>query len=167
MIAGLYARGFVAYKVASNGDVLYMERRRYAPDREALGLQEAVDGLSSSQTDQSIEEVKALIEPSEPIVFVDPENRWPDTELSIYRRFFFVEREGVDWGAPPDDEAALRELKRLQDQGVKYLVFLWSAFWWLETHPCLFRELQSRACYSQKPAAHRISTSTEALCGRV
>jgi FkbM family methyltransferase len=146
LVADLYARGFVAYKDASHGDVLCMERRGHSLDREALDLQDAIDGLSSLQTDQSIEEVRALIPPSETIVFVDPENRWTEAELSVYRRFFFVEHDGVDWGAPGDDEAALRELDRLQANGVRYLIFLWSAFWWLETYPRLFEELQSRAC---------------------
>ena len=145
LVTDLYARGFVAYKVASHGDVLCMERRGHALDREALELQEAIDGLSSLQTDQSIEEVRAVVAPLEPVVLVDQENRWTEAELSVYRRFFFVEHEGGDWGAPSDDEAALRELKRLQGHGVRYLIFLWSAFWWLETYPRLFEELQSRA----------------------
>ena len=146
LISDLYARGFVAYKEASHGDVLCMERRGHPLDREALALQEAIDGLSSSQTDQSFEEVRALIAPREAIAFVDPENRWTDAELSVYRRFFFVERDGVDWGPPADDEAALQELERLQGQGVRFLIFLWLAFWWLETYPRLFEELQSRSC---------------------
>jgi FkbM family methyltransferase len=155
LISDLYARGFVAYKDASHGDVLCMERRGHPldrEDREALALQEAFDALSSSQTDQSIEEVRALIAPTEAIAFVDPENRWTDAELSVYRRFFFVERDGVDWGAPADDEAALQELERLQRQGIRYLIFLWSAFWWLETYPRLFEELQSRSrCLLRNP----------------
>ena len=145
LVSNLYVRGFVAYKIASHGDVLCMERRNHPPPWEALALQEAIDGLSSSQTDQSIEEVRALIAPTETIAFVDPENRWTDAELSVYRRFFFVERDGVDWGAPVDDETALQELKRLQGKGVRYLIFLWSAFWWLETYPRLFEELQSHS----------------------
>jgi FkbM family methyltransferase len=161
LITDLYARGFVAYNDESHGDVLCMERRRHALDREALDLQDAVNGLSSLETDKSIEEVKALIQPSEPIVFVDPENRWTQVELSIYQRFFFVEHDGVDWGAPSDDEAALRELKRLQGQEVKYLIFLWSAFWWLETYPRLFQELQRCACCvlrNQRPIIFQLQT---------
>jgi FkbM family methyltransferase len=146
LISDLYAREFVAYKDASHGDVLCIERRGDRLDREVLALQEAINGLAGSQTDQSIEEVRALIPPGEPVAFVDPENRWTDAELSAYRRFFFVERNGVDWGAPVNDEAALQELERLQRQGVRYLIFLFSAFWWLEIFPRLFEELQSRSC---------------------
>jgi FkbM family methyltransferase len=152
LISDLYARGFVAYKDASQGDVLCMERRGERLDREVLDLQEAIDGLAGFQTDQSIEEVRALIAPMERIAFIDPENRWTDAELSIYRRFFFVESDGVDWGAPSDDDAALQELKRLQDQGVRYLIFLWSAFWWQEIYPRLFEELQSHSrCLLRNP----------------
>ena len=49
LISDLYARGFVAYKDASHGDVLCMERRKPPLDREALALQEAIDGLSGSR----------------------------------------------------------------------------------------------------------------------
>ena len=152
LISDLYARGFVAYKDVSQGDVLCMERRAHPVDGEALALQEAIDGLTGSQTDKSIEEVRALIAPTEAIAFVDPEYRWTDSELSVYRRFFFVERDGVDWGGPVDDEAALQQLKRLEGQGVRYLIFLWTAFWWLETYPRLFEELQSRSrCLLRNP----------------
>ena len=146
LVSDLYARGFVAYKDASHGDVLCMERRGRQLNRAALNLQAAIEGLAGLQTDQSIEEVRALIAPGEPIALVDPEYRWTDAELSLYRRFFFVERDGVDWGAPADDEAALQQLERLQGQGVRYLIFLWSAFWWQQIYPRLFEELQSRSC---------------------
>ena len=152
LISDLYARGFVAYKDASRGDVLCMERRVHPLDREALALEEATDGLTGFHTDKSIQEVRKLIAPDEAIALVDPEYRWTDSELSVYRRSFFVERDGVDWGAPIDDEAALQELERLKGKGVRYLIFLTTAFWWQEIYPRLFEELQSRSrCLLRNP----------------
>ena len=50
----------------------------------------------------------------------------------------------MDWGAPADDEAALQELKRLKARASDTW-FSYGAFWWLETYPRLFEELQSHS----------------------
>ncbi|HEX2476600.1 MAG TPA: hypothetical protein VHK01_17740, partial [Lacipirellulaceae bacterium] len=44
----------------------------------------------------------------------------------------FVERNGAYWGPPADDDSAIRELIRLQRQGIDYVVFGKPAFWWLD-----------------------------------
>ena len=48
------------------------------------------------------------------------------------RRFSFLEREGVYWGSPPDDQTAIEELERLRGQGAGFLIVAWPAFWWLD-----------------------------------
>lgn len=45
----------------------------------------------------------------------------------------FPERDGVYWGAPADDAAAVAELERVRARGAAALVVAWPAFWWL-TH---------------------------------
>jgi hypothetical protein len=47
----------------------------------------------------------------------------------------FLEQDGVYWGRPADDEAAIAEIERQQKNGVNVMVFTWQAFWWLE-HYC-------------------------------
>lgn len=47
-------------------------------------------------------------------------------------------------GMPADDEAAIRELKRLCRQGADFFVFSWPSFWWFEYYPRFFQHLQSR-----------------------
>lgn len=44
----------------------------------------------------------------------------------------FVEREGVYWGPPDGDEAAIVELERLKNKGGRFLAFAWVSFWWLQ-----------------------------------
>jgi hypothetical protein len=44
----------------------------------------------------------------------------------------FIERNGDYWGPPADDDSAIRELLRLQREGIDYVVFGKPAFWWLE-----------------------------------
>ena len=46
----------------------------------------------------------------------------------------FIERDGVYWGPPPDDETAIREFERLRRAGARFMVFAWTAFWWLDVY---------------------------------
>jgi hypothetical protein len=42
-----------------------------------------------------------------------------------------MEHEGEYWGKPADDAQAIGEVERLRQQGAKFLVIGWPAFWWL------------------------------------
>jgi len=55
----------------------------------------------------------------------------------------FLERDGVYWGLPPDDETAIRELERLRKSGASFMVFGWPAFWWFNYYTDLHRYLVS------------------------
>ncbi|MEP0982489.1 glycosyltransferase family A protein [Leptolyngbya sp. FACHB-17] len=44
----------------------------------------------------------------------------------------FLEKDGIYWGPPPDDETAIRELERMRQEGASAIVFGWTAFWWLD-----------------------------------
>lgn len=44
----------------------------------------------------------------------------------------FVEHEGVYWGPPAGDDAAMTELERLRKKGGRFLAFAWVSFWWLQ-----------------------------------
>ena len=54
----------------------------------------------------------------------------------------FLERNGVYWGAPPDDETAIHELERLRQAGARFLVVAWPAFWFLDHYRALQRHLE-------------------------
>jgi glycosyltransferase involved in cell wall biosynthesis len=56
----------------------------------------------------------------------------------------FLEKNGYYYGAPPDDETAIRELERMRGDGVKTIVFGWPAFWWLDVYPGFAAHLKSK-----------------------
>jgi glycosyltransferase involved in cell wall biosynthesis len=56
----------------------------------------------------------------------------------------FLERDGQYWGPPADDEIAIQELERLRRTGAAFIVFAWSAFWWLDYYAAFHRYLRSR-----------------------
>lgn len=76
------------------------------------------------------------------------DNAIGEFSLQGRRRVPFLEREGVYWGLPKDDETAIRELERMRQTGVSFAVFPWTTFWWWDfyagfttymrsTYPCL------------------------------
>jgi len=54
----------------------------------------------------------------------------------------FLEKDGIYWGMPEDDENAIRELTRLRQTGADFMIFALSAVCWLEYYPGLRRQLQ-------------------------
>ena len=56
----------------------------------------------------------------------------------------FLERNGLYWGEPADDDEAIRELERLRDAGSGFLIFAWVSFWWLDYYKKFHDYLRSR-----------------------
>jgi hypothetical protein len=69
-----------------------------------------------------------------PFVLVD-DGDWSMAADDRRRPIPFVERDGGWWGRPADDAEAIAELERLHDDGARYLVFGFPAFWWREHYP--------------------------------
>jgi glycosyltransferase involved in cell wall biosynthesis len=75
-------------------------------------------------------EIARLTAPDNRFIVVDEEQL--RGELALPGAIPFLEKDGQWWGAPADDESALRELERLRQAGATHIVFLWPSFWWLE-----------------------------------
>ncbi|MBI3934184.1 MAG: class I SAM-dependent methyltransferase [Acidobacteria bacterium] len=89
------------------------------------------------------QEIAALIPPQDAFVLVDQD--WWGSEIAASGRAIpFLEREGQYWGPPPDDDTAIRELDRLHRAGASFMVFSWSAFWWLDYYSGLHSHLRSK-----------------------
>ena len=56
----------------------------------------------------------------------------------------FLERDGVYYGAPPDDATALSEFERLRGEGAEFMAYAWPAFWFLDHYPGLTQHLRNR-----------------------
>ena len=60
----------------------------------------------------------------------------------------FFEQEGT----PRDDAHAISELERLRSEGADYIVFTFSAFWWLAHYPAFTEHVRSHfACMTDNP----------------
>lgn len=96
--------------------------------------------------DASLHVIEALIPDGERFVLVDDQT-WNVADLFGDRCIPFLEKEGRYWGAPPDDETAIRELERLRRAGAVYFVLAWPSFWWRDHYADFHRHLRTRfAC---------------------
>jgi hypothetical protein len=78
-------------------------------------------------------DIAALVPPGEPFILIDDQQL--ANKLSASRRALpFLERDGQYWGRPADDAEAVHELERLRQVGVRWMVFAWPAFWWLDSY---------------------------------
>lgn len=77
------------------------------------------------------QDLKTLIPPGEKIILVD-DSTWFSEVVDGWDTFPFLEQHGQYWGPPADDKVAITEFERMRESGVKFIVFAWPAFWWLD-----------------------------------
>ncbi len=89
------------------------------------------------------QKIAGVIPPGDTFILVDENIRM--CELVAGRRAFpFLERDGVYWGNPLDDETAIQELERMRQNGASFMVFGWPAFWWFDYYSQFYKYLRSR-----------------------
>ena len=57
----------------------------------------------------------------------------------------FIERDGVYYGRPVDDQHAIVELERMRELGCQFVTIAWTAFWWLDHYTEFSDHLNSAA----------------------
>jgi hypothetical protein len=87
-------------------------------------------------------QVEELVPGGEMFVVVDDEHL--RGSLPHTRALPFLEKDGQYWGPPPDDATAIGELERLRKAGARHVVFIWTAFWWLDYYAHFRQHLRSR-----------------------
>ena len=56
----------------------------------------------------------------------------------------FLERDGMYWGKPANDDEAIREFERMRRAGFAFVIFTWHSFWWLDYYIGFYQYLRSR-----------------------
>lgn len=92
---------------------------------------EAERAESRSKLPRLREDLAAVLPPGAVLILAD-EDCYRDRLTGDRPVLPFLERHGQYWGAPPDDDTAIRELERLRRSGASFLAFAWPAFWWLD-----------------------------------
>jgi len=125
------------------------------PKSGILKLQASPPRPPKAQDAQHLLEVRKqiaeLVPREEMFVLVDEEH-FRET-LPHTRALPFLEKDGQYWGPPADDATAIRELERLRTAGARFVVFIWTTFWWLKHYAKFERHLRSRyACVHKNEA---------------
>lgn len=76
--------------------------------------------------------LEALAASGAPFILVDQERLRGTGFTDGLPTIPFVEKDGQYWGAPEDDDEAIRELERLRQIGARVIVFVWFTRWWLD-----------------------------------
>jgi SAM-dependent methyltransferase len=96
--------------------------------------------LEMARTLRLCREVDTFVPPHVSLILVDSQF----TVFPIRDSLPFLEREGLYWGHPRDDEEAIRELERMRRSGSSFIVFSWLSFWWLDYYSGLREYLRAR-----------------------
>jgi LmbE family N-acetylglucosaminyl deacetylase len=84
-------------------------------------------------------EIASVVPPDVSFILVDDGNLEAAPLLAPRRCIPFLEKDGIYWGRPADDETAIRELA-----GASFVVFTWPALWWLDHYSGLRNHLRSQ-----------------------
>lgn len=80
----------------------------------------------------AINDIASYLPQDETFILVD-DDTWGAQEIYPNRTVIpFLECNGQYNGTPESDDIAIRELRRLLDSSVRFIVFAWPSFWWLE-----------------------------------
>ncbi|MEO5582010.1 MAG: polysaccharide pyruvyl transferase family protein, partial [Saprospiraceae bacterium] len=99
--------------------------------------------LWNNEMETLLEKVKEIIPEGKAFIFVD-DGQFGKAVFPNHKVIPFLEREGNYWGAPPDDETAINELKRMLANNYRFIVFAWPAFWWLDYYKEWHQSLRNR-----------------------
>jgi glycosyltransferase involved in cell wall biosynthesis len=93
--------------------------------------------------ERAIELINKVIPDGETFILADGDGWGTDEFIEGRRRISFMERNGRYWGAPLDDNSAIEELERLRQLDLRFIVFAWPVYWWLEHYSDFRRYLTS------------------------
>jgi hypothetical protein len=99
-------------------------------------------------------ELLQVIPAAEPFILVDEEQLRPT--LSHHAAQPFLEKNGIYWGPPGNDDTAIAELERMRATGIQRIAFLWSTFWWLDHYAGFNSHLRSQWRLTHESQALRV-----------
>jgi len=129
-----------AYRVWLKDRLLFLNLRR---SQETQLVLPSLNLGWAQQLQIASEEIKTIIPEGNRFILVD-ENAWGTNVAEGRSALPFLERNGLYWGPPPNDEIAIQELERLRSEGANYVVFGWPAFWCFDYYGGMREYLTSR-----------------------
>lgn len=91
----------------------------------------------------SLNEIEGLLPPEHSFILIDGNMLGIGKAIAGRPCIPFMEMNGKYYGEPVDDIAAIKEIERQRDNGIEYVIFAWTAFWYMDFYPALHNYLQS------------------------
>ena len=137
-------------------ELLPVENTASWPFRPLINYKKKFEEAWENQIGMAMQEIKKHVHGHMPLVLVD------ELVLGLQQRPMngfalsgFIEKDGIYWGPPENDGAALTALKDLEDRLDQFaIVFAWPAFWWLDSFKGFNEHLH--AAYSAAFANDRV-----------
>ncbi len=86
--------------------------------------------------------IRRLVPPGHSFVLIDG-GEWGNEPVAERIAIRLLENNGEFWGPPPDDEQAIREIKRRRNEGCSLIALWWTQYWWIQTYRGLMDHMQS------------------------
>jgi glycosyltransferase involved in cell wall biosynthesis len=100
--------------------------------------------------DRAISNVLSAVPDESEFVLVDGGTWDADEAFGQRSARPFFERDGNDWGPPPNGGAAITQLDSIRRNGIEYLVIAWPSFWWFDEYREFFDHLNGVVSYVLK-----------------
>jgi glycosyltransferase involved in cell wall biosynthesis len=104
-----------------------------------------VPSLNLTWTEQQqvdAQKIATVVPPGQTFILVDENIEFREYVAKCHA-LPFIEREGLHWGNPQNDETAIQELEQMRRSGVNFIVFGWPAFWWFDYYTGFYNYLRS------------------------
>jgi exopolysaccharide biosynthesis predicted pyruvyltransferase EpsI len=136
-------KGFPVFRMDNPSDVASaLERMKESSNRDASEDASRTALGEARWTRRTIVEIMDQISPDKSFILVDNDAVRPALGRES-TAMPFLEKDGQYWGAPPDDETAIKEFERLRNAGASRIIFAWTAFWWLDYYTGFHEHLRS------------------------
>ncbi len=131
-----------------NEMVRWITRHKQGLLSDVIVATEQVSGLGINwlkRLDPISYDINSVIPLGDTFILVDEETL--ETEVFGERQTIpFLEKDGIYWGPPPDDDTAIGELERLRRSGANFFVLPWPAFWWRDYYSRFYSHLRAKYC---------------------
>lgn len=121
----------------------FVKRRRKLAAELDPERQQQLETEYRTKIDRTAQDIAASVPSGDAVILVDQQELNAGDVAPGRRAIPFLERDGQYWGAPPDDDTAIREMERLRRSGARYMAFAWPAFWWFDYYNGLHSHLRS------------------------
>jgi len=125
----------------------WLAERLFSLNRERGNLiRLLIPSLNLTWTEQQqvdAQKIATVIPPGQRFILVDENIKFREFVAESHA-LPFIEREGLYWGNPPDDETAIQEFERMHRSGAHFIVFGWPAFWWFNHYARFYNYLRSK-----------------------